>query len=425
MQTNQAANFKTEILAGITTFLTMSYIIVVNPLILSTEGTGLTHSGVLTATVLLSCLATLLMGLYAKIPFAVAPGMGLNAYFTYTLILGEKIPWPIALGIVFWSGVVFLIVSTTPLREKIALTIPENMKFATASGIGLFLAFIGLKNAQIIVAHPATFVAMGDLDMKAALVVGGLVLTLVLMRYQKTIAFLAGILLLTGISLMMGFSKMPEQVVAAPDFSSVMFKLDIWGALKLTFVPAILSVLFTDLFDSISTFVGVAKAGGLVDENGQPLRLKQGLVVDAIATFSAGLLGTSPGTAYIESSSGIEAGGRTGLTSVVTALCFLPFLFLAPLLMAVPAFATAPVLICIGLLMFKSIQEIKFENLEEWIPAVLTIVLIPLTFSIAKGLLTGLFFYVLLHLLMGRVKQLPGGLILLGVISGVLVSFGI
>ena len=184
-------------------------------------------------------------------------------------------------------------------------------------------------------------------------------------------------------------------------------------------------MLFKELFDSISTFVGVAKDSHLVDENGQPLRLKQGLVVDAIATFSAGLLGTSPGTAYIESASGIEAGGRTGLTSVVTALLFLPFLFLSPLLGVVPAFATAPVLICVGLLMFKSIKEINFSNLEEWIPAVMTIILIPLTFSIAKGLLAGLFFYVLLHILVGRFKQLPIGLIILGVLSGALVAFGI
>jgi AGZA family xanthine/uracil permease-like MFS transporter len=412
------SSVKTEFIAGFTTFLTMSYIIFVNPAILSTEGTGMPASGVLTATVLLSFLLTLAMGLYARLPFAVAPGMGINAFFTFSLILGEKIPWPTALGIVFWAGIFFLIISVTPLREKLAESLPHNQKIAATVGIGLFLSFIGFKNCGLIVADPATFIAMGKIRGTTLLSIVGLIIALILMRQKSHLAFLVSIASVTAISIFMGHSQLPASVMAWPDFHSVFFKLDIWGALKWSLAPVILSIVFTDLFDSISTFVGVSRAGGLIDNKGNPLRLREGLIVDALATTFAGLFGTSSGTAYIESAAGIEAGGRTGLTSVFTALFFLPCLFIAPLISIVPIFATAPVLICVGILMFKNIFEIKVEKFEDWIPAVFTMILIPLTFSITKGMMWGLFIQTLLYLLSGRVKDITLSMWILGALSG-------
>ncbi|UPT75639.1 MAG: NCS2 family permease [Elusimicrobiota bacterium] len=325
-----------EALAGLTTFFTMAYIVVVNPSILSAPGTGMPFSGVLTATVLLAVSMTLLMGLYARLPFAVAPGMGLNAFFAYSIVLGRGVPWPVALGVVFWAGVLFLAVSLTPLRVRLAEAIPENLRVASAAGIGLFLAFIGLKNGGFIADDPATLVRLGTLDRRAFLALAGGALTVALMRRRSPFAFLAGIFGVTAAASLLGLVETPSPVWAAPDFSSVFLKLDLLGALKLSLLPAIVSILFTDLFDSVSTFVGVAHGSGLVDEKGRPLRLKEGLVVDAWATLCAGLFGTSSGTAYIESAAGIEMGGRTGWTAVFCALAFVPCFFLGPLAGMVP-----------------------------------------------------------------------------------------
>jgi AGZA family xanthine/uracil permease-like MFS transporter len=400
------SHLRREAIAGFTTFLTMAYIVIVNPTILATEGTGMPFSGVMTATVLLSFLMTLLMGLYAKLPFAVAPGMGINAFFTFTLVLGKGIPWPVALGIVFWSGVIFLLVSVTRVRESIARAIPLQLRIASAAGIGLFLTFIGMKNSGLVVADPATFVKFGGLTAGSALSIVGLFVTIWLMHKKSPLAFLGGISVVTVLAYFFGLVKTPDQILSWPDFTSVMFKLDIWGALQLAFLPAIISILFTDLFDSISTFVGVSQATGLVDEKGEPRNLRQGLIVDAFATFGAGLLGTSSGTAYIESSAGIESGGRTGLTAVFTAICFLPFLFLAPLAGMVPSCATAPVLMLVGALMFRSVTTLKVEKLEDLVPAFLTIVMIPLTFSITQGIIWGFISHTALFLLAGRRKEI-------------------
>ncbi len=413
------SHIRTEFIAGFTTFLTMSYIIFVNPSILATPGTGMSFSGVMTATVLISAIMTLLMGLCARLPFAIAPGMGLNAFFTFTLVLGEGIPWQTALGMVFWSGIIALVISVTPLREKLAESLPHNIKIASAVGIGLFLTFIGLKNAGLVVADPATFVRMGAIKGATLLSVIGLLVILPFMKRKNPLAFLLGIFVVTIGGLAMGLVPMPTEVFAAPDFESVFMKLDIMGALKLSLIPAILSMVFTDMFDSISTFVGVSRASGMVDAEGNPLRIKEALIVDAIASTISGPLGSSAGTTYIESAAGVEAGGRTGLTSVFTALFFIPCLFLAPIVGVVPAFATAPVLICVGLLMFKNIFELKTEHFEDWVPAVITIVLIPLTFSITKGLMAGLFIQVALYIMVGRIKELNVALWLLGVLSAI------
>jgi adenine/guanine/hypoxanthine permease len=393
---------RSDVIGGITTFLTMAYIVVVNPQILSTEGTGMPFGGVLVATVLLASSMTLLMGLYARIPFAVAPGMGINAFFTYTIVLGQKVPYQTALGIVFWAGVAFLVVSVTPLRERIARAIPASLRTAAAAGIGLFLALVGLKNAGLVVASSATFVAMGRLGAPQILALVGLAVMVVMLRQKSPFALLLGMALCTLGGFALGLVHAPPRLVSAPDFSAVFLELDVLGALRPALLPTLLAILFTDLFDSISTLVGVAHATSLLDEEGYPLRLKEGLVVDALATLFAGLLGTSSGTAYIESAAGIEAGGRTGFASVVTALCFLPCLFLAPLVGMVPPFATAPALILVGALMFRSVTALDLSRLEDAVPVFLTVALIPLTFSITQGMLWGFLTHVLLYVLAGR-----------------------
>jgi AGZA family xanthine/uracil permease-like MFS transporter len=415
-------DLRTEAIAGITTFFTMAYIVVVNPAILSTPGTGMAFSGVLTATVLVCFVMTLLMGVYAKLPFAVAPGMGINAYFTFTVILTQHVWWQTALGIVFWAGVLFLLISVTPIRETIAKAIPAELRIATAAGIGIFLTFIGLKNAGLITSDPVTFVKLGTLNFTTLLTGVGFIVTVVLLIRRSALAFLAGIFVVTVLAWAAGLVKAPEQMFSPPDFKTVFLKLDILGALKLSLLPAIIGILFTDLFDSISTFIGVAHAAELLDENGNPRNLRQGLIVDSVATFGAGLAGTSSGTAYIESIAGINSGGRTGLTSVFTALCFLPCFFLAPLAAMVPPFATAPVMVFVGAAMFKSVSSINFARIEEGLPAFLTIILIPLTFSITQGILWGFIAHVVLYLLAGRRKDVhPVMYILAAVAIGLLV----
>jgi len=398
----------------------MSYIVIVNPAILSTSGTGMPFSGVLTATVFVAFSMTLMMGLYARLPFAVAPGMGLNAFFAYTIVLQDKVPWQTALGIVFWAGVLFLVVSATPLRERIATAIPATLRFATAAGIGLLLTFIGLRNAGLIEPDAATMVRLGAIDYRSALLLIGLVIAVVLMRRNNPLAFLSSIVVVTLLAWTLGYAKPPEQVVSPPDFSSVALKLDVLGALRLALLPAMVSILFTDLFDSLSTFIGVATAAGLTEADGRPLNLRRGLIVDAFATFVAALAGTSSGTAYVESVAGIRMGGRTGRASVVTALCFLPCFFVAPLAAAVPAYATAPVLVLVGVAMFQMVAQIDFSHVEDALPAFVTLVLIPLTFSITQGILCGFVLQPLLYACVGRAREVPVALWSLGALSAVL-----
>ena len=410
-------NLRTELVAGVTTFFTMAYIVVVNPSILSTEGTGMSFSGVLTATVVVCFTMTLLMGVYARLPFAVAPGMGLNAFFAFTIVLGRRVPWPVALGAVFWAGVLFLLVSLTPVRESIARAIPRHLRGATAAGIGVFLTFIGLKNAGFIAADPVTFVRLGKLDYPALLMLLGLAVTVLLMKLKSPFAFLAGIFVVTLVAWARGLVPAPPSLFSTPDFQSVFLKLDILGALKLSLLPAIVAILFTDLFDSISTFIGVSQAAGMLDEDGQPRNLREGLVVDAWATLGAGLAGTSSGTAYIESVAGINMGGRTGWTSVFTALCFLPCLFVAPLAGMVPPYATAAVLVLVGAFMFSGVAGLDFKHIEDALPAFLTIILIPLTFSITQGILWGFITHAGLYTLAGRWREVGPVMYALAVVS--------
>ena len=413
-----------DVIGGMTTFFTMAYIVVVNPGILSTPGTGMPFSGAMTATVLVASSMTLLMGLYARLPFAVAPGMGLNAFFAFTIVLQGKVPWQTALGMVFWAGVLFLLVSATPLREQIALAIPAPLRSAAAAGIGLLLTFIGLRNAGLIVGDPATLVRMGTLDHRAVFLLLGILVAVALMRRNNPLAFLAAIFSVTALAWTMGYAKPPETLTSAPDFSSAFLKLDIPGALKLALLPSIVAILFTDLFDSLSTFIGVATASGLTDPDGRPINLRRGLIVDALATLGSGIAGTSPGTAYVESIAGIRMGARTGRASVVTALCFVPCFFLGPLAAAVPVYATAAVLVLVGVSMFQSIATIDFSSIEDALPAFVTVVLIPLTLSITQGILWGFLLHALLYTSVGRAREIGLMLWILAALSAGLLLLG-
>jgi len=420
----RAASLTGDVIGGVTTFFTMAYIVVVNPSILSSPGTGMPFAGAMTATVFVACTMTLLMGLYARLPFAVAPGMGLNAFFAFTIVLQGKVPWPTALGIVFWAGVLFVVVSATPIRETIALAIPVPLRAAAAGGIGLLLTFIGLRNAGLIVGDPATLVRMGTLDYRAAFLLVGVAVAVGLSRRRNPLAYLSAIFAVTAIAWAFGYAKPPEHVVSAPDFKSAFLALDIRGALSLSLLPAMFAILFTDLFDSLSTFIGVADAAGLTGPDGRPINLRRGLIVDAVATLTAGLAGSSPGTAYVESIAGIRMGGRSGRASVVTALCFVPCFFLGPLAAAVPGYATAAVLLLVGVSMFQAVASIDFRNVEDALPAFVTVVLIPLTLSITQGILWGFLLHALLYTITGRARELSPALWLLSALSAGLLWIG-
>lgn len=407
--------FQTELLAGASSFLATSYIIVVNPGILSQA--GLPFSGVLTATVLVCFFSSLMMGLYARNPILVAPGMGLNAFFTFSAVLGIKVPWQVALGAVFWSGVVFLLLSAFNIRTYIVRAIPRPLRYAIAAGIGLFISLIGFANAKFIVPNPATIIGIGALTPALLTFVACLLLTAVLVVRQVKGAILFGILFTTLAAYPLGrwwvLGEAPliswQGLFAAPDFS-LLFQLDLVHSLQWAVLPVIFAFVFTDMFDSLSTFVGLAEAANLLDERGEPKNVKQALLTDAVATTLAGLVGSSPGTAYIESAVGIEAGGRTGLTAVVGGLLFLPFLFLAPLLSVVPAIATAPALVLVGAFMVRPVIKIDWAKLDEAIPAFLAMVLIPFTYSISQGIIWGFLSWTVLKVISGKKSEVSPAL---------------
>ncbi len=415
-----STTLRTEIGAGVATFLATMYIIVVNPAILSQS--GLPFSGVLTATVLLSFVCSLLMGLYARNPMVVAPGMSLNAFFTFTAVKGMGLRPETALGAVFWAGVIFLILSVFNLRSALVRLIPKPLRYAIAAGIGLFISLIGFENAHFVVDNPATLVSAARLTDPAVLTFGvGLLLTAALLARRVPGAIILGIVITTLAAIPIGRlwgGSVPVVVwqgaVAWPDFSLI-GRLDWAGSLRWSLWPVIFAFVFTDLFDSLSTFVGVAEASGLTDERpgptfGEPLRLNQSLLTDAVATTLAGLLGSSPGTAYIESAVGISAGGRTGLTAVVAGALFLPFLFLSPLLSVVPAIATAPALVLVGAFMLRPIQKIHWDDLSEALPAFLAMVLIPFSYSITTGIIWGFLTWTVVQVTVGKGRQIPAGL---------------
>ncbi len=410
---------QTEIIAGLSSFLATAYIIVVNPTILSQA--GMPFAGVLTATVLVCFFSSLMMGLYAKNPVLVAPGMGLNAFFTFSVVLGMKVPWQTALGAVFWSGIIFLLLSAFNIRTYIVRAIPKTLRYAIAAGIGLFITLIGFINAGFIVHQPATIIGPGALSPSTLTFIAGLLLTAVLVSRKVKGAILLGILFTTlaayPIGRWWGGTNVQPLVnwkgfFAAPDFS-LLFQLDLVHSLQWSVWPVIFAFVFTDMFDSLSTFVGLAEASGMLDERGEPRNIRQSLLVDAMSTTIAGLAGSSPGTAYIESAVGIEAGGKTGLTAVTGALLFLPFLFLAPLLSVVPAIATAPALVLVGVFMVHPVTKINWAQMDDAIPAFLAMVLIPFTYSITQGIIWGFLSFTALKLVSGKKAVISPALIII------------
>ena len=398
-------SFRTEVLAGVTTFLTMCYIIIVNPLILSE--TGMDHGAVFVATCLAASIGCLVMGLIANYPIALAPGMGLNAYFTYSVCLGMGVPWQTALAAVFISGLIFLAISFLKIREAIVNAIPMSLKFAIGGGIGLFLALVALKNSGIIVANPATLVGLGDIKQPTVLLsLLGFLMIVVMHHFRIRGAIIISILVITAISTFMGLNQFKGVVGEIPSLAPTFLQMDFEGLFTASLIGVIFVFFLVDLFDSTGTLVGVSHRAGLLVDGKLP-RLKKALFADSTAIVAGAALGTSSTTPYIESASGVAAGGRTGLTAVVVACLFLACLFLAPLAQSVPGFATAPALLFVGVLMIQGITNIDWEDITEAVPAFLTIVFMPFAYSIADGIAMGFISYALIKLLTGKAKTVP------------------
>jgi AGZA family xanthine/uracil permease-like MFS transporter len=398
------ADWRTEILAGFTTFMTMAYIVFVNPAIL--HETGMPLAAVTAATCLSAAVGSFLMGGLARYPIALAPGMGLNAYFTYSVVKGMGIPWQAALGAVFLSGVAFLLLTALGVRQLIINTIPFELYAAVAAGVGLFIALIGFRNSGIIVPNEATTVALGNLTSKStALALFGLILIAALLAWRVRAAMLIGILSTTLIGLATGVATWAPQAYSLRDLSATAGKLDISGTLRMGFVEIVFIFLFIDLFDNIGTLVAVGKKANLFDKTHQIPRVNRILFSDAVATIVGSLTGTSTVVSYIESAAGVAAGGRTGVTAIVTGILFIAALFVAPVVGAIPAAATAPALIIVGSMMAGVMSEIEWQDPEVAIPAFLTMMTIPLTFSIANGLAFGFTAYTLLKVLRGKFRQ--------------------
>lgn len=399
-------NWKTEILAGFTTFLTMAYIIFVNPSIL--QDAGMPYTAVVAATCVSSAFGSFLMGAYARYPIALAPGMGLNAYFTYAVVRAMGISWQVALGAVFLSGVLFLALTYAGIRELILYSIPSELYAAVAVGIGLFIAFIGLSNAGIVVADASTKVALGDLRRPTTLLaLFGLVLTAALMARRVRAAILIGILATTAAGVAAGLVEWQPRTYSLAEITATAFQLDLAGALKPEVIEIVLVFLFVNLFDDIGTLVGVAKKANLFDRDNRIPRVNRILAADASATIVGALSGTSTVVSYIESAAGVVAGGRTGIPAIVCGFLFVAALFVAPLVGAVPSAATAPALILVGSLMISHAAEIDWLDPGVSIPAFLTMICIPLTFSIANGLAFGFTIHTLLRVLRGEWRSVP------------------
>jgi AGZA family xanthine/uracil permease-like MFS transporter len=395
---------KQELLGGLTTFVTMAYIVVVNPQILAQA--GMPADGVVFATCLSAAVATLVMGLYANYPIALAPGMSLNAYFTYSVCLAMHVPWRTALAVVFFSGVLFLVLTVTRVREQIVNGMPDCLKHSTAAGIGMFIAFVGLRNAKLVVANSATFVGLGSFaDKEVQTACFGLALTLVLMARKIHGAILIGIVGTTVLGMLRGISNWPTTFLAMPHPSSTFLQLDFRGALHLGFLEILFAFLFVDLFDNVGTLVGVSEQGGFLKDGKIP-RVGRVLLADSVGTIFGALTGTSTVTSYIESAAGVAAGARTGFSNIAVAGMFVLAMFCSPLATAIPGYATAPALILVGVLMSESLARVDWNDFSEALPAFITMLATPLTFSIATGLSLGLISYTVVKLASGKFKEI-------------------
>lgn len=405
--TEHGSSVKTELLAGVTTFMTMAYILAVNPTILS--ATGMDAPAIFTATALSALAATLVMALFAKLPFALAPGMGLNAFFAYTVVLGMGHSWQMALTAVFLEGIIFILLTLLNVREWIVDAIPMPLKHAISAGIGLFIAFIGLQNAGVIVNNDAVLVGLGDLKSAPVyLMLAGVIVSAVLLVLKVRGALLIGIFAVTlaGIPLGVTQTESISLVSTPPSIAPIFWKFDFSQVFTFDMLIILFTFLFVDMFDTIGTLVGVSDKAGMLDEDGKIPNAKAAFMADAIGTTAGAVMGTSTVTAYVESASGVAEGGRTGLTALTVAGMFLLSLFLAPMFLMVPAAATAPTLLIVGYFMMSPVLKIDFNSVDEGLPAFVTIIIMPLTYSIAEGIVFGMLTYVLLQLLSGKARNL-------------------
>lgn len=411
LKQNQTS-LKQEAIAGLTTFMTMAYIIFVNPMMLADA--GMDHGAVFVATCLAAAIGCLVMGLMANYPIALAPGMGLNAFFTYTVVGEMGYSWETALGVVFLSGICFLILSLVRIREWIVNSIPVSLRLGIAAGIGLFLALIGLKSAGIVVANPATLVTMGDITaFPAVMAVLGFFLIIAMVQRGMKSAVILSILIITGLGLIFGDVHYNGIVSMPPSIAPTFMKMDLSQVFEVTMLSVVFAFLFVDLFDTSGTLVAVAQRGGFLDEKGRLPRLNRALTADSLATIAGAACGTSTTTSYIESTAGVSAGGRTGLTAVVVGLLFIAALFLSPLAGMIPAYATAGTLFYVAILMMSGLVHVEWEDLTEAAPVVVVCILMPLTFSIASGIALGIISYAAIKILTGRFSDLNVGIIVL------------
>lgn len=411
LKQNQTS-LKQEAIAGLTTFMTMAYIIFVNPMMLADA--GMDHGAVFVATCLAAAIGCLVMGLMANYPIALAPGMGLNAFFTYTVVGEMGYSWETALGAVFLSGICFLILSLVRIREWIVNSIPVSLRLGIAAGIGLFLALIGLKSAGIVVANPATLVTMGDITaFPAVMAVLGFFLIIAMVQRGMKSAVILSILIITGLGLIFGDVHYNGIVSMPPSIAPTFMKMDLSQVFEVTMLSVVFAFLFVDLFDTSGTLVAVAQRGGFLDEKGRLPRLNRALTADSLATIAGAACGTSTATSYIESTAGVSAGGRTGLTAVVVGLLFIAALFLSPLAGMIPAYATAGTLFYVAILMMSGLVHVEWEDLTEAAPVVVVCILMPLTFSIASGIALGIISYAAIKILTGRFSDLNVGIIVL------------
>ncbi len=412
--TERQTDVRTEVIAGFTTFLTAAYIVFVNPNILS--NTGMDKGALITVTCIVAGLSSILMGLWANAPIMMAPGMGLNAFFAFALVLGQGVAWQQALGVVFISGVIFLILTFLGIREKIVKAIPPSLRIATSVGIGLFIAFIGMQGLGLIVKNDAVLVGLGAMSKTVLLGLVGLLLIVILEIRKIKGSILIGILATALLGMVMKISPFPGGFVSMPpSMAPIAFKLDIVGALKVSLWASIFSFMFVDLFDSLGTLLAVCREADL-EKDGDIKDLPRMLSADAVATVFGAILGTSTTTSYIESASGVAEGGRTGMTAITTGILFLLAAFFTPVIGAVQAYATAPALIVVGIFMMRGIGQINFYDFEEGVPAFLTLILMPLTYSIAQGLVFGFIAYALIKVLLGKFKDLDPILMVIAVL---------
>ncbi|MDD3195639.1 MAG: NCS2 family permease [Paludibacter sp.] len=408
-------NIRTEVIAGFTTFLTMAYILAVNPSILSAA--GMDANALFTSTALAAIVGTLVMALWAKLPFALAPGMGLNAFFAFSVVLGMGHSWQFALTAVLIEGIIFIFLTIFNIREAIVDAIPSSIKTAISAGIGLFIAFIGLQNAGVVVNNDATLVGLGDITTGNALLgLIGLIITAVLVVKKVKGDLLIGILLTTLIGIPLGITQMKGFISTPPSIEPIFFQFEWKEIFTFDMMIVVFTFLFVDIFDTLGTLVGVSTKAGMLDKNGKIPNAKKAFMADAIGTTVGSMLGTSTVTTYVESAAGVTEGGRTGLTALVTALAFAIALFLSPVFLAIPGAATAPALILVGLYMLSPIRELDFNNFAETIPAFITIIAMPLTYSIAEGITLGVLSYVFINLIAGNFKKLSIGMYILAIL---------